>query len=68
MLRFRQMKNLQKFASVHASVHKHFGLERHVIARETYEELRSVAPADSQKIVKAKLPSSKTQVHRVESG
>src|ERR671910_124200 len=30
MLRFRQMKSLQKFASVHANVHNHFSLERHL--------------------------------------
>ena len=31
MLRFRQMKSLQKFVSVHANVHNHFNLERHLI-------------------------------------
>jgi putative transposase len=31
MLRFRQMKSLQKFASVHANVHNHFNLERHPV-------------------------------------
>ncbi|MBB4861051.1 hypothetical protein HNO88_004399 [Novosphingobium chloroacetimidivorans] len=31
MLRFRQMKTLQKFASVHANIHNHFNLERHLI-------------------------------------
>nr|WP_234035769.1 transposase [Erythrobacter insulae] len=30
MLRFRQMKSLQKFASVHANVHNHFNSERHL--------------------------------------
>ena len=30
MLRFRRMKSLQKFASVHASLHNHFQLERHL--------------------------------------
>lgn len=30
-LRFRQMKALQKFASVHASIHNHLSLERHLI-------------------------------------
>ena len=35
MLRFRQLKSLQKFASVHANVHNHFNLERHLIDRET---------------------------------
>jgi len=33
MLRFRQMKTLQKFASVHADVHNQFSLERHLIDR-----------------------------------
>jgi putative transposase len=36
MLRFRQMKSLQKFASVHASLHNHFNEERHLVDRETY--------------------------------
>ena len=31
MLRFRQMKSLQKFASNHANVHNHFNLERHLV-------------------------------------
>ena len=31
MLRFRQMKTLQKFASVHANVHNHFNQERHLV-------------------------------------
>ena len=35
MLRFRQMKSLQKFASAHANVHNHFNLERHLIDRQT---------------------------------
>ena len=30
MLRFRQMRGLQKFASVHANVHNHFNLDRHL--------------------------------------
>ena len=32
MLRFRQMRSLQKFASVHANVHNHFNLECHLIS------------------------------------
>lgn len=31
MLRFRQMKTLQKFASVHANIHSHFSLGRHLV-------------------------------------
>ncbi|MBB4860828.1 transposase-like protein [Novosphingobium chloroacetimidivorans] len=30
ILRFRQMKTLQKFAFVHANIHNHFSLERHL--------------------------------------
>jgi len=46
MLRFRQMKALQKFASVHASLHNHFGTERHLIDRQTYKQRRSAALAE----------------------
>ena len=43
MLRFRQMKSLQKFASVHASIHNHFNSERHLVDRETFKARRSAA-------------------------
>ena len=46
MLRFRQMKSLQKFASVHANVNNHFNLERHLIDRQTYKTRRSAALAE----------------------
>lgn len=46
MLRFRQMKSLQKFASVHAKVHNHFNLERHLVDRNIFKERRSAALAD----------------------
>ena len=46
MLRFRQMKSLQKFASVHANVHNHFNLERHLVDRKTFKERRSAALAE----------------------
>ena len=45
MQRFRQMKTLQKFASVHANVHNHFNSERHLVDRPTYKALRSAALA-----------------------
>ena len=48
MLRFRQMKTLQKFASVHANVHNHFSLERHLTDRKTYKERRSAALTEWQ--------------------
>ena len=45
MLRFRQMKTLQKFGSVHAAFHNHFNQDRHLISRETYKAQRSAALA-----------------------
>ncbi len=51
MQRFRQMKTLQKFASVHANIHNHFSLERHLIDRQTYRERRSAALAEWQALV-----------------
>lgn len=46
MLRFRQMKSLQKFASVHANVHNHFNQERHLVSRQEYKARRSAARAE----------------------
>ena len=48
MLPFRQMKGLQKFASIHANVHNHFSLERYRTDRRTYKERRSAALAGWQ--------------------
>jgi putative transposase len=46
MLRFRQTKTLQRFASVHASVHNHFNQERHLTSRASYKASRSAALAE----------------------
>jgi putative transposase len=43
MLKFRSMKTLQKFASVHAAFHNHFNQERHLTSRETYKANRAAA-------------------------
>ncbi|NLR40875.1 IS6 family transposase [Novosphingobium sp. ERW19] len=51
MLRFRQMKALQKFASVHASLHNHFSQERHLVDRQTFKQRRSAALAEWQSLV-----------------
>ena len=48
MLRFRQMKTLQKFRSVHAQIHNHFNQERHLVDRQTYKSRRSAALAEWQ--------------------
>ena len=50
MLRFRRMKLLQKFASVHANVHNHFNVQRHLFDRETYKARRSAALAERQSL------------------
>jgi putative transposase len=51
MLRFRQMKTPQRFASVHASVHNHFNQERHLTNRKTYKVNRSAALAQWQTLM-----------------
>jgi len=50
MLRFRRMKSLQKFASVHASLYNHFNSERHLVDRQTYKARRSAALAEWQSL------------------
>ena len=48
MSRFRQIKSLQKFPSVHANVHNHFNSERYLVDRQTYKTRRSAALAEWQ--------------------
>jgi putative transposase len=45
MLRFRRMRSLQKFASVHASVSNHFNSERHLYSRQNFKLNRAAALA-----------------------
>ncbi len=51
MVRFRQMKSLQKFASIHANVHNHFNQERRLVDRQTYKARRSAALAEWQTLM-----------------
>jgi putative transposase len=46
MVRFRQMKTLQKFGSAHAAFHNHVNQDLHLISRETYKAQRSAALAE----------------------
>ena len=46
MLRFRRMRSLQKFASVHASVQNHFNQERSLTSRTNYKAARNAAVAE----------------------
>ncbi len=41
MAKFRSAKSLQKFASIHSSVHNHFNQERHLNKRENFKLQRS---------------------------
>ena len=46
MSKFRDVKTLRKFASVHASIHNHFNLERHLKRCATFKQDRSAALAE----------------------
>jgi putative transposase len=46
MQRFRRMRSLQIFASVHSSVHNHFNLERHLYSRANFKINRAAALAE----------------------
>jgi len=46
MLRFRRMRSLQMFASVHASVINYFNSDRGLSSRSTFKQNRAVALAE----------------------
>ncbi|MCZ6611726.1 MAG: DDE-type integrase/transposase/recombinase, partial [Planctomycetota bacterium] len=46
MAKFRDIKTLQKFAAVHASIHNHFNQDRHLNRRDTFKRNRSAALAE----------------------
>ncbi|MEX0827586.1 MAG: IS6 family transposase [Haliea sp.] len=46
MLRFRSMRSLQKFVTVHAFVHNHFNQERHLYSRTNFKLNRAAALAE----------------------
>ena len=41
MAKFRSAKSLQKFASIHSSVHNHFNQERHLYSRQDFKHNRT---------------------------
>lgn len=53
MLRFRQMRCLQKFASVHSSVHNHFNQERHLYSRDNSKLNRTAALSEWRQLCSA---------------
>ena len=46
MAKFRDIKALQKFASVHASIHNHFNHQRHLNRRDISKHYRAAALAE----------------------
>jgi len=46
MAKFRSTKTLQKFSAIHASIHNHFNLERHLYSRQNFKNKRSAALAE----------------------
>jgi putative transposase len=51
MARFRRMKTLQKFTSVHATLHNLFNQDRHLVTRDIYKERRSAALAEWRSVM-----------------
>ena len=45
MLRFRQMRSLQKYAAFHSSVYTHFNLRRPLCSRDNFKLNRAAALA-----------------------
>lgn len=48
MSRFRRMRGLQKFASIHSLVFNHFNCERHIHSRIRFRQKRGVALLESR--------------------
>jgi putative transposase len=46
MAKFRSARSLQKFASIHSSVHNHFNQERHLYSRQNFKDNRAAALAE----------------------
>ena len=53
MLRFRRMRSLQKFVSVHSSIHNHFNQERHLYSRDNFKLNRNVALSEWRQLCSA---------------
>ena len=53
MIKFRRLRSLQKFVSIHSSVHNHFNHERHLNNREAFKLQRDSALAEWQRLCAA---------------
>ncbi len=46
MAKFRDVRTLQKFAAVHASIHNHLNQDHHLNRRDIFRQNRSTALAE----------------------
>ncbi len=46
MVRFRDIKTLQKFAAAHASIHSHVNHDRHLNRRDIFKQNRATVLAE----------------------
>nr|WP_241765249.1 transposase [Hyphomonas beringensis] len=53
MSRFRQMRSLQKFASIHSSVYNHFNHRRNIESRARFKSLRDAALLEWRELIAA---------------
>ena len=53
MSRFRRMRSLQKFASIHSSVYNHFNHQRNIDSRARFKSLRDAALLEWRELVAA---------------
>jgi putative transposase len=53
MLRFRHMRSLQKFVSIHSSIFNHFNKDRYLNSRKTYKVQREAALIEWQQLCAA---------------
>ena len=51
MAKFRSAGSLQKFVSIHSSIHNHFNLERHLYNRQTFRLNRAAALAEWRQLL-----------------
>ena len=53
MLKYRRIRSLQKFVSIHASIFNHFNKERHLNSRDRYKVQREAALVEWQQLCAA---------------
>ena len=51
MAKFKDIKALQKFAAVHASIHNHVNHQRHLNRRDTFKQARAATMAEWRQLV-----------------